>query len=63
MSTAPSGQDTEISYMCQYCGGFLLRSRDRRGVLHDVACSRCRRRVTVYLGGRQTRVDLTQLRD
>jgi len=45
-----SAQDT--AYRCR-CGGFLLRSRDRRGVIRDVLCSTCKRRTTVFLGGRR----------
>jgi len=52
-AAAPRDQPEERAYRCPHCGGFLLRSRDRQGVLRDVSCSRCRRRVTVFLGGQQ----------
>lgn len=67
-SAAPSGQlDEPQTYRCKArdrygneCRGFLLRSRDRYGVLHQVLCSRCHRRVSVYLGEqRQVRDELT----
>jgi len=53
VSDAASGQASEVRYKCR-CGGFLLRSRDRRGVIRDVLCGSCRRRVTIFLGGRRS---------
>lgn len=60
VSDAPSGQASAQEYRCHWrdardveCNGLLLRSRDNRGVLHGVYCPKCRRRTTVFLGGRR----------
>ena len=40
------------AYRCR-AGGFLLRSDQPHGVIHDVYCTKCKRRHDVYLGGRK----------
>jgi len=41
----------------------LRRSRDPQGVIRDVLCGSCRRRVTIHLGGRRSPSELAQDED
>jgi len=63
VSDAPSGQAAEREYRCGVCRSVLLYSSSAQGIIRAVWCPKCRRRMTVYLGGRQTRADLVRDED